>query len=59
MTSKFDVEQSKSERKLSVREWTSVDELTHDFADSESFRKKCLEKYGQYMGRDGIRVVAH
>lgn len=50
----------KSEPKAVLpRYWTVIDELTHDFLDSESFRETCIDKYGQYMSAEGNRVIKH
>jgi len=40
---------------LPLKEWTQLDHLTHDFSNSESYRKYCLDEYGQYMGYNAIR----
>ena len=47
----------KSKPSTSTRDMTTLDDLTHDFADSADFRAYCLEKYGQYFGHDSKRVV--
>jgi len=41
-----------------TRDMTLTDDLTHDFTNSDSFRKKCLEQYGQYFSHDNKRVTA-
>lgn len=56
--SKFDtVEAPKINKPVQLKEWTSLDHITHDFTDSDCFRRYCLDKYGQYMGCDGVRVT--
>lgn len=47
-----------AERRVPVREWTSLDHLTHDFANDPAYRQRCLELHGQYMTHDGRRVTA-
>lgn len=44
--------------KIGMKAWTNLDCLTHDFAESESFRRHCLTTYGQYMSYGGERVEA-
>ena len=44
--------------KLPLKQWTQLDDLTHDFMNSELFRQKCLENLGQYVTKDGERVTA-
>lgn len=39
-----------------TKSMSELDDLTHDFTDSESFRAMCLEKYGQYF-KDGVRYT--
>lgn len=46
-----------SERKT-LRDWDTVDEITHDFMDSKSFREKMLIEHGRYMSFKGERVYA-
>ena len=41
-----------------TRQMSSLDDLTHDFMNSPTFRESCLAKYGQYFSRDGKRVTA-
>ena len=43
---------------IGLKQWTQLDDLTHDFLNSESFRSHCLQTYGQYVTRDGERVTA-
>jgi len=45
-------------RVIPVKDWTSLDHLTHDFMNCPGYKKHCLEFYGQYMGHDGRRVTA-
>jgi hypothetical protein len=40
-----------------MKQWTQLDDLTHDFMKSERFRQSCLEKYGQYVTFEGERVT--
>jgi hypothetical protein len=49
----------KEEQKLIVgtRDMTHLDDLTHDFMDSEPYRQAMLKKYGQYF-KDGRRYFA-
>ena len=44
--------------KRSMREWSALDHLTHDFLNSERYREFALQKYGQYVTFDGERVEA-
>ena len=41
---------------VSTRDMTMLDDLTHDFSDSENFRINCLVKHGQYF--DGERKTS-
>ena len=43
--------------KKPMKQWTQLDDLTHDFCQSEAFRQSCLHKYGQYVTYDGVRVT--
>ena len=43
---------------IGLKQWTQLDDLTHDFLNSEIFRSHCLQAYGQYVTRDGERVTA-
>ena len=43
--------------KKPMKQWTQLDDLTHDFMKSERFRQSCLEKYGQYVTFQGERVT--
>ena len=49
-------EQEQTGKKL-MKQWTQLDDLTHDFCQSEAFRQSCLEKYGQDVTFDGVRVT--
>jgi len=49
-------EQEQTGRKL-MKQWSQLDDLTHDFMQNEHFRQSCLEKYGQYVTYDGQRVT--
>ena len=55
--SKFAVQSERQPERIPVKQWTPLDELTHDFTNSADFRARCLERHGQYMGRDGVRVT--
>jgi len=44
--------------KIAMKAWSTVDDCTHDFMKSESYRAHCLEKYGQYVTFGGERVTA-
>jgi hypothetical protein len=43
--------------KRPMKQWTQLDDLTHDFMKNERFRESCLERYGQYVTFDGVRVT--
>ena len=43
--------------KPSLRDWTDIDFLTHDFLNSESYRRYAIKKYGQYVDHLGVRHV--
>ena len=49
-------EQQETGRKP-LKQWTQLDDLTHDFMNNERFRQSCLDKYGQYVTLDGQRVT--
>lgn len=49
-------EQQETGRKP-LKQWTQLDDLTHDFMNNERFRQSCLDKYGQYVTLDGVRVT--
>ena len=51
-------QRSAADHPIPVREWTTLDHLTHDFADDPAYRAKCLREHGQYMTRDGRRMTA-
>jgi len=40
-----------------TRDMTTLDELTHDFANQQGFREHCLSTYGQYFSHDNKRIV--
>jgi len=44
--------------KIAMKQWSQLDDLTHDFLNSEKYRSYCLQKYGQYVTYDGERVTA-
>jgi hypothetical protein len=50
--------QFRSEKKASLRDWDTLDEITHDFMNSEPFRQKMLSEHGRYMSFNGERVYA-
>jgi len=39
-----------------TRDMTTLDDLTHDFADSADYRAHCLETHGQYY-KNGVRYT--
>lgn len=43
---------------IGLKQWTQLDDLTHDFLNSEIFRSHCLQAYGQYVTFEGERVTA-
>jgi hypothetical protein len=43
--------------KIAMKSWSFLDDITHDFMKSESYRAYCLEKYGQYVTFEGERVT--
>ena len=51
-------QRSAADHPVPLKEWTSLDHLTHDFMDCPAYRAKCLREHGQYMGHDGRRVTA-
>lgn len=56
--SKFNtVRETNTPKAIPVKQWTTTDHLTHDFLGSKEYQQRCLERYGQYMGRDGVRVT--
>lgn len=58
--SKFDVDHApptERQKPKAVRDWSMADDLTHDFADSEEFRRWCLERHGQYVTAAGERMT--
>ena len=40
-----------------MKKWSQLDDITHDFMQSESFRNECLAKFGQYVTYSGERVT--
>jgi len=48
----------RSQKKATLRDWDTIDEITHDFMNSESFRQKMLSEHGRYMSYNGERVYA-
>ena len=55
--SPFAQQEQEQTGKIPMKQWTQLDDLTHDFCQSEAFRHSCLEKYGQYVTYDGQRVT--
>jgi hypothetical protein len=55
--SPFAQQEQEATGKKPMKQWTQLDDLTHDFMQSEAFRQSCLEKYGQYVTYDGQRVT--
>ena len=43
--------------KIGLKSWSFLDDCTHDFMKSESYRAHCLQKYGQYVTFGGERVT--
>ena len=56
--SPFAQKMTENSGKIAMKSWSTVDDCTHDFMKSESYRSHCLEKYGQYVTFDGERVTA-
>lgn len=57
--SKFNVDTApRTDRPIPLKQWTSLDHLTHDFANDPGYRQRCLERHGQHMTQDGRRVTA-
>lgn len=54
--SPFAAQASTNNGKILMKQWTTNDDLTHDFMKSEAFRQRCLDNFGQYMTFDGERV---
>ena len=48
--------ESPSRLSTSTMDMTTLDDLTHDFANNAGFRAWALDKYGQYFSHDGKRV---
>ena len=42
---------------IPYRKWTRLDEETHDFLDNLKHREYYLEKYGQCMTYEGVRLT--
>ena len=55
--SPFAQKDSTESRTVPMKKWTQLDDLTHDFMQSESFRNACLAKFGQYVTYSGERVT--
>ena len=55
--SPFAQQQTENSGRKPLKQWTQLDDLTHDFMNNERFRQSCLEKYGQYVTMDGERVT--
>jgi len=54
---KHRAEGDQSKKSTATRDMTTLDDLTHDFANDDGFRNSCLDKYGQYFSHNGKRVV--
>lgn len=48
---------TKNDGKIPLRQWSSIDDLTHNFMDSPTLSNQFLEQFGQYMTHDGKRVT--
>jgi len=44
--------------KRKLKQWDSIDDITHDFMNSEAWRTRMLQEHGRYMSADGERVYA-
>lgn len=55
--SPFAQQEQEQSGKKPMKQWSQVDDLTHDFMQNERFRQSCLEKFGQYVTYDGVRVT--
>ena len=55
--SPFAQEAEKESGKIPMKKWTQLDDCTHDFMQSESYRQSCLDRFGQYITMDGVRVT--
>ena len=55
--SPFAQQEQEQSGKKPMKQWTQLDDLTHDFMKNERFRESCLERYGQYVTFDGVRVT--
>jgi hypothetical protein len=55
--SPFAQQADKESGKIPMKAWTELDSCTHDFTQSESYRKYCLERFGQYVTFSGERVT--
>jgi len=55
--SPFAQQEQDTSGKKPMKQWTQLDDLTHDFMNNERFRQRCLEQYGQYVTYDGVRVT--
>ena len=56
--SPFAAKMQENSGKIAMKQWSQLDDLTHDFLNSEKYRSYCLQKYGQYVTYDGERVTA-
>ena len=55
--SPFAQEAEKESGKIPMKKWTQLDDCTHDFMQSESYRQSCLDRFGQYVTYSGERVT--
>ena len=44
--------------KTTLRDWDTIDHISHDFMDSQSFRQRMLQEHGRYMSANGERIYA-
>lgn len=56
--SPFAAQANANSGKIGLKQWTQLDDLTHDFMQSERFRQHCLAKFGQYVTFSGERVTS-
>ncbi len=56
--SPFAEKMTENSGKITMKQWSHLDCLTHDYCNSEQYRAHCLQKYGQYVTFGGERVTA-
>ena len=54
--SPFAHQEQEQSGKKPMKQWSQLDDLTHDFMKNERFRESCMQRYGQYVTYDGVRV---